>query len=85
MTRRIGRNAATARLRRSVGNERRPEAADVADVVGEQIRQIIEGNGWQFRYPVGLHAPRVFKWRASVTDEEWIRLFAGADANFAAA
>ncbi len=54
-------------------------------VVGEQIRQIVEGNSWQLRYPVGPHAPRVFKWRAETTDEEWVSLFGGSDENFAAA
>jgi NAD(P)-dependent dehydrogenase (short-subunit alcohol dehydrogenase family) len=54
-------------------------------VVGEQIRQIVEGNSWQLRYPAGPHAPRVFKWRAETTDEEWVSLFGGSDENFAAA
>ena len=54
-------------------------------VVGEQIRQIVEGNSWQLRYPAGPHAPRVFKWRAQTTDEEWVSLFGGSDEDFAAA
>ena len=53
-------------------------------VVGEQIRQIVEGDSWQLRYPVGPHAPTVFKWRASKSDEEWVSLFAGSDAEWAA-
>lgn len=52
-------------------------------VVGEQIRQIVEGKSWQLRYPAGPHAPRVFKWRAQTTDEEWVSLFGGSDEDFA--
>jgi hypothetical protein len=52
-------------------------------VVGEQIRQIIEGNRWQLRYPAGPYAPRVFKWRATTSDEEWVSLFGGSDEHFA--
>jgi NAD(P)-dependent dehydrogenase (short-subunit alcohol dehydrogenase family) len=54
-------------------------------VVAEQIREIVEGNSWQLRYPVGPHAPRVFKWRGQTSDEEWIGLFGGNDEDFAAA
>jgi NAD(P)-dependent dehydrogenase (short-subunit alcohol dehydrogenase family) len=54
-------------------------------VVGEQIRHIIEGSSWQLRYPAGPHAPRVFKWRTQISDEEWVSLFGGNDEDFAAA
>ena len=54
-------------------------------VVGEQIRQIVEGDSWQLRYPAGPHAPRVFKWRAQTSDEEWVSSFGGSDEDFAAA
>jgi hypothetical protein len=47
--------------------------------VGEQIRQIIEGESWQLRYPVGPDAAPFFAWRASMTDEAWIELNAADD------
>jgi NAD(P)-dependent dehydrogenase (short-subunit alcohol dehydrogenase family) len=52
-------------------------------VVGEQIRRIIEGDSWKLRHPAGPHAPRVFKWRAGMSDEEWINVFGGDDGHFA--
>ena len=54
-------------------------------VVGEQILQIIESDNWRLRYPVGPHAPVVFRWRAQTSDEEWVSLFAGGDREWAAA
>jgi len=54
-------------------------------VVGEQIRQIIEGNSGQLRYPAGPHAPRVLKWRTQISDEEWVSLFGSNDEDFVAA
>ena len=33
-------------------------------VVGEQIRQIVEGDSWQLRYPIGPDAVPFLKWRA---------------------
>jgi len=39
-------------------------------VVGEKIREIVEGNSWQLRYPVGPDAVPFLQWRASKTDEE---------------
>lgn len=53
--------------------------------VGEQIRRIIESDSWQLRYPVGPHAPNVFKWRARTSDEDWVSLLAGSDSDWAAA
>jgi NAD(P)-dependent dehydrogenase (short-subunit alcohol dehydrogenase family) len=53
--------------------------------VGEQIRRIVESDSWQFRHPAGPVAPKVFNWRAKNSDEEWISLFAGEDAGWAAA
>jgi NAD(P)-dependent dehydrogenase (short-subunit alcohol dehydrogenase family) len=41
-------------------------------VVGEQIRQIVEGGSWQLRYPVGPDAVPFLRWRAGISDEEWI-------------
>jgi hypothetical protein len=54
-------------------------------VIGDQIRQVVESNSWQLRYAAGPHSPRIFKWRAQTTDEEWVSLFGGSDENFAAA
>ena len=42
------------------------------DVVARAIREIIEGDGDQFRYPVGDDAIAMLAWRASLSDEEWI-------------
>jgi NAD(P)-dependent dehydrogenase (short-subunit alcohol dehydrogenase family) len=47
---------------------RNPVAASVA---GEAIRQIIEGDSWQLRYPVGPDAAPFLQWRAGMTDEEF--------------
>jgi NAD(P)-dependent dehydrogenase (short-subunit alcohol dehydrogenase family) len=54
------------------------------EVVAEQVREIIEGNSWQFRYPVGPHAPIALAWRARTSDEEWIAMHDGSDADWAA-
>jgi NAD(P)-dependent dehydrogenase (short-subunit alcohol dehydrogenase family) len=54
-------------------------------VVGQQIRQIVEGDSWQLRYVIGPYAPIVLKWRARTSDEEWISLLAGGDSEWAAA
>ena len=54
-------------------------------LVGEQIRQIAEGDSWQLRYSVGPHAPLVFKWRAKTSDEDWVSLIASSDGEWAAA
>lgn len=53
-------------------------------LVGEKIREIVDGNSWQLRYPVGPDAEPFLKWRASKTDEEVINLAAGTDADFVA-
>ena len=39
-------------------------------VVAEQIHQIVDGDSWQLRYPVGPDAVPFLKWRSSKTDEE---------------
>jgi hypothetical protein len=41
-------------------------------VVGEQIRQIVESESWQLRYPVGPDAAAFLAWRAGMSDEAWI-------------
>jgi NAD(P)-dependent dehydrogenase (short-subunit alcohol dehydrogenase family) len=53
-------------------------------VVGEQIRQIVEGDSWQLRYPVGPDAAPLLKWRAGLTDEEVVNLAGGSDAEYTA-
>src|SRR5262245_56603391 len=41
-------------------------------VVGEQIRQIVESENWQLRYPIGPDAAAFLAWRAGMSDEAWI-------------
>jgi NAD(P)-dependent dehydrogenase (short-subunit alcohol dehydrogenase family) len=41
-------------------------------VVGETIREIVDGGSWQLRYPVGPDAANLLAWRASMTDEQWV-------------
>jgi NAD(P)-dependent dehydrogenase (short-subunit alcohol dehydrogenase family) len=53
-------------------------------VVGEQILQIVEGDNWQLRYPVGPDAAPFLKWRASLTDEEVINNSGASDAEYKA-
>jgi NAD(P)-dependent dehydrogenase (short-subunit alcohol dehydrogenase family) len=53
-------------------------------VVGELIRQIVEGDSWQLRYPVGPDAVSLIKWRAGKTDEEIVALGAESDAAYKA-
>jgi NAD(P)-dependent dehydrogenase (short-subunit alcohol dehydrogenase family) len=48
-------------------------------VVGEQIRQIVESESWQLRYPVGPDAVPFLRWRAGISDEEWINFGAMQD------
>jgi hypothetical protein len=51
-------------------------------VVGEQIRQIVDGNSWQLRYPVGPDAVPFLKWRTSKTDEEIVELGGASDEEY---
>jgi NAD(P)-dependent dehydrogenase (short-subunit alcohol dehydrogenase family) len=51
-------------------------------VVGEQIRQIVEGDSYQLRYPIGPHAVPFLKWRAGKTDEEFVNLGGESDADY---
>jgi NAD(P)-dependent dehydrogenase (short-subunit alcohol dehydrogenase family) len=53
-------------------------------VVGELIQQIVEGDSWQLRYPVGPDAVSLIKWRAGKTDEEIVDLGAESDADYKA-
>ncbi len=50
-------------------------------VVGEQIRQIVDGD-WQLRYPVGPDAAPFLKWRASKTDEEIVERGGASDEEY---
>jgi NAD(P)-dependent dehydrogenase (short-subunit alcohol dehydrogenase family) len=54
------------------------------EAVAEQVREIIEGDSWQLRYPVGPHAPIALAWRARTSDEEWIAMHDGSDADWTA-
>src|SRR5580704_9121481 len=53
-----------------------------AYVVGEQIRQIVDGDSWQLRYPVGPDAVPFLKWRASKTDEEMVNFGGVSDEEY---
>jgi NAD(P)-dependent dehydrogenase (short-subunit alcohol dehydrogenase family) len=53
-------------------------------VVGEQIREIVEGDSWQLRYPVGPDAAPFLKWRADMSDEQWVAFGGLSDADWAA-
>ncbi len=44
------------------------------DVVGEQIKEIIESDNIKLRYPVGPDAQLLIDWRNSFSDEEWIQM-----------
>jgi NAD(P)-dependent dehydrogenase (short-subunit alcohol dehydrogenase family) len=48
-------------------------------VVGEAIRQIIESDSGQLRYPVGPDAVPFLTWRAAMTDEAWVNWNAPSD------
>jgi len=55
-----------------------------AYVVGEQIRQIVDGDSWQLRYPVGPDAGLFIKWRAGKTDEEMVSIAGSGDEEYKA-
>lgn len=46
------------------------------ELVGELIRQVIESDSWQLRYPVGPDAEPFLNWRRGMTDTEWIDFWA---------
>jgi NAD(P)-dependent dehydrogenase (short-subunit alcohol dehydrogenase family) len=48
-------------------------------VVGEIIREIVESNSWQLRYPAGPDAEGLLAWRANLSDEDCVRLFGTSD------
>jgi NAD(P)-dependent dehydrogenase (short-subunit alcohol dehydrogenase family) len=43
-----------------------------AYVVAEKIREIVEGETWQLRHPVGPDAAPLLAKRAAMTDEQWV-------------
>jgi len=51
-------------------------------VVGDKIREIVDSDSWQLRYPVGPDAAPFLQWRASKTDEEVISIGAASDADY---
>ncbi len=53
-------------------------------VVGDAIRDIVDGDSWQLRYPVGPDAVPVLKSRASKTDEKVVEEAAESDEEFLA-
>jgi NAD(P)-dependent dehydrogenase (short-subunit alcohol dehydrogenase family) len=48
-------------------------------VVGDLIRQIIEGKSWQLHYPAGPDATGFLDWRAGLSDEDFVRFFGTQD------
>jgi hypothetical protein len=42
------------------------------EVVGEKIRDIIEGDTWKLRHPAGPDAEGYLQWRASMTVDQWV-------------
>jgi len=48
-------------------------------VVGEIIREIVESDSWKLRYPAGPDAEGLLAWRASMSDEDFVRLFGTLD------
>jgi NAD(P)-dependent dehydrogenase (short-subunit alcohol dehydrogenase family) len=51
-------------------------------VVGDLIRDIVDGDSWQLRYPVGPDAIPILKGRASKTDEQVVQEAAQSDDEF---
>lgn len=48
-------------------------------LIADRIREIIESESWQLRYPTGPDAVPFLEWRKSMTDDEWLELYAGDD------
>ncbi len=53
-------------------NPDKPVAA--ANLVGEMLRYVIESDDPRLRFPVGPDALPFLGWRASVSDEDWVRM-----------
>jgi NAD(P)-dependent dehydrogenase (short-subunit alcohol dehydrogenase family) len=49
------------------------------DVVGEEIREIVESGSWKLRHPVGPDAEGFLAWRTSMSDEQWVEWGALSD------
>jgi hypothetical protein len=48
-------------------------------VVAQKILEVVESGTWQLRHPVGPDAAPFLGWRASMSDEEWVDLYASDD------
>jgi hypothetical protein len=55
-----------------VTNPNKPEAP--ANLVGEVIRYLIENDDPRLRFPVGPDALSFVGWRATTSDEDWVRI-----------
>jgi len=53
-------------------------------VVGEKVREIVDGGSWQLRYPTGPSAAGYLAWRASLSDEQWVEWGAQSDEEWVA-
>ena len=51
-------------------------------VVGDTIRDIVDSGTGTLRHPVGPDAAAFLKWRASLTDEQWVASGAMTDAEW---
>jgi NAD(P)-dependent dehydrogenase (short-subunit alcohol dehydrogenase family) len=54
-------------------------------LVGDAIRQIVESDSWQVRYPVGPDAGPFLGWRAGMSDQAWVDWGAADDETWYAA
>jgi NAD(P)-dependent dehydrogenase (short-subunit alcohol dehydrogenase family) len=48
-------------------------------VVADKILEIAYSGNWQLRHPVGPDAVPTLQWRAQMTDEQWVDLYASDD------
>jgi NAD(P)-dependent dehydrogenase (short-subunit alcohol dehydrogenase family) len=51
-------------------------------LVAQKILDVAESGTWQLRHPVGPDAIPLLQYRNQMTDEEWVDVHAGDDANF---
>jgi NAD(P)-dependent dehydrogenase (short-subunit alcohol dehydrogenase family) len=51
-------------------------------LVAEKILKVAQSESWQLRHPVGPDAVGFLEWRKGMSDEDWIEMNAGDDANF---
>ena len=52
--------------------------------VAKTIQGIVDGQSSKLRNPAGHDGAKLIQWRKSKTDEEWVRLGAASDAEWAA-